>query len=222
MGYEKPRPGLGGAGTAGKSSLQRCSEDNPYPEKSQSIIAKHFAETDLSAPRVILRSDGAEVYVDAADYDRLRCKRWFPAGTDGAYAGRSETTGGTMRRVYMHREIMSPPPGCVVDHVNGNRLDNRRCNLRIASRSQNAANRGRTRNPSGFHGVCADPENARYQASVTKDGARFRGPWRKDADTAAHDYDALARGIHDKFATLNFPRPGERGIERPQAGDGAQ
>jgi hypothetical protein len=55
--------------------------------------------------------------------------------------------------VSLSRFIMKPPLGMVVDHINGDRLDNRRENLRIANHRQNGLNR-KTRNSSGFVGVC--------------------------------------------------------------------
>lgn len=216
---------LAGATGAGIEISRDAEKDTLGAARRQPVppsIAAHFAPEDLEPPatetRIIHRSDGARILVDAADYARLNAKRWFPSGPDGRYAGRSEMSGGVTRRTYIHRELMAPPPGMVVDHINGDPLDNRRCNLRLASRSQNAANRAHTQNPTGYFGVCADPANGRFQAGVMLDGARFRGPWRRDPETAARDYDRLARGIHGEFATLNFPTDGERGIQRPKAG----
>ncbi len=212
MTFQRPRPGHDGTGATGYSSQALAgAKSTSDPRPNQQPVY-----------RTILRSDGAEILVDCQDYERLRRKRWFPAGTDGRYAGRTEVTGGVSRRIYIHREIMSPPPGCVVDHLDGDGLNNTRANLRIASRSENSANRTITRNSTGFHGVCTDPDGERYQASVTKDGARYRGPWRHDPETAANDYDAMARGIHGDFAVLNFPRSDERGVERSMPQGGAE
>lgn len=58
------------------------------------------------------------------------------------------------RIVYMHREIMAPPVGMEIDHVNGDGLDCRRANLRLATKAQNAQNAPLRRiNTSGFRGV---------------------------------------------------------------------
>ena len=69
--------------------------------------------------------------VDAADYEWLGRYRWFTKGGASGkyYAGRSVRG----QIILMHREIMKPPKGMVVDHINGNSLDNRRCNLRICT-----------------------------------------------------------------------------------------
>jgi hypothetical protein len=63
----------------------------------------------------------------------------------------------------LHRVITNAPSGMDVDHINGNRLDNRRCNLRLATRQQNIANqRLSSRNKVGLKGVY------RYKGGVTK------------------------------------------------------
>ena len=97
--------------------------------------------------------------VDAADYEWLSQYRWFAKGTGGKYyAGRAER--GEM--IMMHREIMKPPPGMVVDHIDGDSLNNRRSNLRICTPRQNNHNRTFKGNTSGFAGVY--PQGKRWRA----------------------------------------------------------
>lgn len=60
----------------------------------------------------------------------------------------------TSKRTLLHRIIMDAPEDMVVDHVNGNPLDNRKCNLRLATRQQSVMNRGKNKNnTAGFKGV---------------------------------------------------------------------
>jgi len=73
--------------------------------------------------RVIPLRCGLFAIVDAADYEWLSRYRWFLCGA--GYAARHAPG----KTILMHREIMQAPAGMVVDHINGNRLDNRRCNL---------------------------------------------------------------------------------------------
>lgn len=148
--------------------------------------------------------------VDPCDAALVREYSWHLGGTDKRYA-RTSSLGGQ----YMHRLIVAPGPGEFVDHVNGHCLDNRRVNLRIASRSDNAANIAITSNATGYKGVNFHPEKRTYQARLCKDGQIFRGPNRKKPEEAALDYDGLARGIHGPFAVVNFPIGTERGVERP-------
>src|SRR5687767_3167162 len=71
------------------------------------------------------------------------------------------------RRVHLHQAILWTPRGMVVDHANGNPLDNRRSNLRPATPSQNAANTRRlSRNVHGFRGVTQRQYNRRWTAQI--------------------------------------------------------
>lgn len=149
-----------------------------------------------------------EATVDPMDAYLVREHRWHRGGTNDGYAA-TQLNGTTM---YMHRLIMGAAPSEMVDHIDGNPLNNRRSNLRIVTRSQNAANISTTRNATGYKGVATFPSRGKYQGRVCKDGGTFRGPYRKTPEEAARDYDDMARGLFDGHATVNFPRAGERGV----------
>lgn len=78
--------------------------------------------------------------VDSADYARLRRHTWYPQVAKNAiYVFRRDQA--NKRKIYLHRDIMGPARGQCVDHINHDGLDNRRANLRLASYSENHANR---------------------------------------------------------------------------------
>jgi len=79
--------------------------------------------------------------VDDADFEWLNQWKWCPLGTGHPYAVRGVIENGKKRMILMHREIMNPPLGMVVDHRSGNALDNRRENLRICTQAQNTRNK---------------------------------------------------------------------------------
>ena len=75
------------------------------------------------------------VRIDEADFLVVSAISWFV--TDRGYV-RSSTG---KPRVLLHRHLLSPADGVVVDHINGDKLDNRRCNLRLATHAENMRNR---------------------------------------------------------------------------------
>lgn len=110
------------------------------------------------------------------------------------------------RRIHMHRVILDAPPCAEVDHVNGDGLDNRRKNLRLATRSENQWNKVLYKtNTSGYKGVFWDKNCSRFRAAIKVFGVRrYLGSFLTAAD-AARAYDAAARDLHGEFAGLNFP-----------------
>ena len=84
--------------------------------------------------RLIPLTEGHYAYVDAADYEWLSQWNWHLAR--GGYAARNDKG----KTIFMHREIMQPPKGKVVDHHDGNRANNCRFNLRICTRQENRRN----------------------------------------------------------------------------------
>lgn len=92
--------------------------------------------------------------------------------TDG-YAKRfyEQTVDGNRKRwvKYFHREVMQPKGSEIIDHINQDKLDNRRENLRIATKSLNALNSKKTRSGTGYRGVQLNKQADKYQALITVD-----------------------------------------------------
>jgi len=108
-----------------------------------------------------------------------------------------------IRNKLLHRIIMNPPPNMQIDHINKNKLDNRRCNLRICTNSENQMNRGKTKaNTTGFKGVNRDKRRKRknYRAQIKANKkSYYLGSFDKP-DEAGLAYIKAAKQFHGKFA----------------------
>jgi hypothetical protein len=146
---------------------------------------------------------GAFALVDDDDYEYLSQYRWY-LNTEG-YAIREIWTGNKRReRVRMHREVMKTPKGVEVDHVNGNRLDNRKINLRHCTRSQNNRNSAvRSDNNTGYKGVALHRHSGLYHATINVDGRQISLKYHKTPEGAARAYNKAAVKHFGKFAKLN-------------------
>jgi hypothetical protein len=110
----------------------------------------------------------------------------------------------------VHREIMKPTDGMTPDHKNGDRMDNRRSNLRLANSNQNQFNKQHPiKNRTGFIGVIYDPRRDVFYAWVEAYGKRhFAGTFRT-AEDAAIARDRKAIELHGEFAVLNSAGDGQ-------------
>ncbi|MBN1505417.1 MAG: HNH endonuclease [Sedimentisphaerales bacterium] len=149
---------------------------------------------------------GAYAYVDAADHEWLSQWAWH---LHGGYAARNEKG----KRVYMHRQIMEPPPGMVVDHTNGNKADNTRANLNVCTQQENLVNRSKRNGASSrFRGVNYNKDSGKWRARITFEGGRlYLGEFAEEVE-AARAYDRKAAELFGELARLNFPEewPAER------------
>jgi len=121
-----------------------------------------------SSIRHIPLTKGKFVIVDASDYEWLSRFTWH--ATLRPYAARRECAEvGNRKIVMMHRQILGiEDSSCYADHINGNGLDNRRCNIRIATPIQNAGNRGKNKNnSSGYKGVSWCKATGKWQAGIS-------------------------------------------------------
>lgn len=107
------------------------------------------------------------------------------------------------RMQWLHREICQPPTGMDVDHIDNNGLNNRRSNLRHATRSQNLANRPKSRGRCRFKGVYWDANRRLWQAMLRVNGKnRHLGRFADEVE-AAKAYNIAALAAWGEFATVN-------------------
>ena len=158
-----------------------------------------FDESDPTIRKIEV-GQGLFATVDAADYPRLRKHQWY-AYRRGRRIYATCKTG--RRTVYMHRMIMRPRKGYVVDHIDGNGLNNRRSNLRVCTVAQNRANARPCGGVSGFVGVY--PKGNKWRASITCRGEFYYLGLYDDPVAAAKARDRKAYELHGPYAYLNFP-----------------
>lgn len=121
--------------------------------------------------KYIQLTKGLSALVDDADYEKFGHLNW-KAHKNGKkyYAVLNYKDEDKFRQLTLHREIMNPPEGVFVDHINGNALDCRRENMRIVTSSQNAMNRRlRSDNKLGVVGV-SKTKNGKYVAYYSAGG----------------------------------------------------
>jgi hypothetical protein len=169
-----------------------------------------------SAKRISGRNDMKEIpltqgkvaLVDDEDYPLMSLHKWHVSKGNGhTFYARSEARkNGIRRRFSMHREIMgiSKDHSKIIDHINHNTLDNRKVNLRIATYSENQANRNgiQKNNTSGFLGVKFDKRTGHWYGEVRFNKQKFQTVRSRNKSEVIIARDALAAKIHGTFATL--------------------
>jgi hypothetical protein len=139
------------------------------------------------------------VLVDAAGLALLRSREWrmFERITPSGRVYRYLVSGSRS----LHRMLVQAPAGMVVDHINGNGLDNRLRNLRVCTHAENMRNRCMSRkNAAGFKGVWQRKSGGSFYAELTVDGVRHRKGGFKTAEEAAATWNEMAERLHGAFA----------------------
>jgi hypothetical protein len=157
--------------------------------------------------RKIPLGEGKFTIVDPRDFYSLNAFNWCPKENGPrTYAVRLIADSNNRTKILsMHREIMDPPAGMLVDHRNRKTLDNRRENLRLATHSQNQCNKEKTarKTSSHFIGVFFEKHSGKWVARITSRGKKiWLGRFSSETD-AAHAHDVAAKKYHGEFARLN-------------------
>ena len=145
--------------------------------------------------------------VDDEDYEELSQYRWNAQKwmrSRITYAQRSVRADGKRGVVLMHRQVMDAAKGSRVDHINHNGLDNRRCNLRFCTHSQNLHNsRKQKGTTSKYKGVIWDNQGNRWRAGASFKGKTvFLGSFH-DEESAARAYNDWLAENAPEFGTFN-------------------
>jgi hypothetical protein len=139
---------------------------------------------------------GKFALVDDGDYEELMKYRWHLHSRGYACTDLNK------KRIYMHRLIMNPKKGYVIDHINHDKLDNRKCNLRTCTQSQNMMNsRVQKKTASIYKGVsfCKGKWMSRI---VLNKKTIYLGVFDIELE-AAEAYNAKANYLFEQYAHLN-------------------
>ena len=165
-----------------KCRVDKCNHEvTRYPKTG--LCDKHYVQlykhgkilnrTNRDPNEIIEHEDYAEIVlynkkqeevsralIDLEDIDKVKDLKWYMDSRGYAFNGK--------KRILLHRLVMDCPDDMIVDHINHNRLDNRKENLRTCNSSQNNMNRNKTnRTTSGYTGVCYKPKINKWQAYIT-------------------------------------------------------
>lgn len=143
-------------------------------------------------------TQGKVALVDDADHEWLNQWKWCASNNGlGFYAVRGISRNDKRTTIAMHQMILNAPPGLEPDHINGDGLDNRRCNLRLCTRSQNNMNaRKQTGCSSRWKGVYWDKAMGKWRALIRIHGIKHYLGYFTDEDEAAQE-------LFGEFARLN-------------------
>jgi hypothetical protein len=153
--------------------------------------------------------DGHDVYVDDEDAWRLLSEPWavqtkLTAHRSYSYVRKDARIDGRATARLLHREVVGARKGELVDHVNGNSLDNRKANLRVCTHGENMRNRQmHANNRSGVKGVFWCKDKLKFRAQVRLNGKKYHAGYARTAIEAGRMYDKKARELHGEFARGN-------------------
>jgi hypothetical protein len=150
---------------------------------------------------LLTTKNGFEFQIDEADQALISHLNW-------SYLRSKANSYVRSGNIYLHRFIMRPALGLVVDHINGDTLDNKRSNLRVCTRAENARNCHMKKEPKyKYRGVEYNSQMKRYRSSLWFEKKKIRSAWVRTALEAAILYDQTAEKYYGDFAILNFGAP---------------
>ena len=151
----------------------------------------------LTQPKVAIADD--------CDFEFLIQRKWYAHRDKNTFYARAHGySEGKPVLLGMHRVIMQPMRGLQVDHINGNGLDNCRCNLRICTSAQNQHNYRSRKGLSKYKGVSWHRGAKKWQATIQANKKRIHLGCHDIEEDAALAYDKAALHFFGEFARINF------------------
>lgn len=155
---------------------------------------------------------GLVTIVDEDDFAKISGYSWYSHRSEkenyyAATRGKENSELGLNKFMYLHRFIVNAMPGKIVDHINGDKLDNRKSNLRLTDLKGNARNQNKQKRAtsSKYNGVYFNRRDANWKAKKCVNGKTYSLGTFKTEVGAALAYDKSAIEMYGEFAKLNFP-----------------
>ena len=167
---------------------------NPQPE------VRKNAETAKLIPLTGVRGKGKHAIVDSEDYPYFSKHKWYCIWS--GYPSTTTWERKTNVHHVMHRMIMKAKKGQFVDHINRNKLDNRKSNLRFCNIKQSARNIG-PRNKWGYKGVSLIKKTKMWRAAIKVNYKNIHLGHYQNVIEAAKAYNRAAKTYFGEFAYLN-------------------
>lgn len=147
--------------------------------------------------------------IDDEDYDKIKNYTWHISKgilNYNFYIRHDIRKNGKLKSIIMHRLIMNCPDGMVIDHINGNTLDNRKCNLRICYQKDNTKNRIKrnTKTSSKYKGVSFRSDIKKYRVRIQLNKKLLTIGYFESEVEAAKKYNEYAKIHYGEFARLNI------------------
>lgn len=146
-----------------------------------------------------------EVKISPED-DILLESNWYFSGLEKGYAAKSIQVNGKKQMILMHRVILERKlghplgAGEIVDHIDGNTLNNQRHNLRIADKSKNGMNRGKTKaNKSGYKGISWCTQRGKWRVTIRKNWKQYHAGFFDDIELAKQARDKKGQELFGDF-----------------------
>lgn len=150
-------------------------------------------------------TNGGITLVDDEDHSKVSKYKWYKSKREDKKYIVQSTNG--RPAIILSRFIMNPPQNMVVDHKDGNGLNNQKKNLRICTVEENNRNQRKlyVNNTSGYRGVVWSKAHKKWHARINVHYKRISLGYYYDIEEAARAHDKAAKKYHKEFASLNFP-----------------
>ena len=127
-------------------------------------LARNKFEISNGVVKIYVNNSDDVILCDIEDWEKLKYYRWYK----NMY-GYAESNDENHKKIKMHKVIIGNVGNMIIDHINRNKLDNRKCNLRVVTKKANGLNRDlRKENTSGYAGV--SEVDTGWKATITENG----------------------------------------------------
>lgn len=196
---------LGRSLTSGNTKSCGCLNSEVHRDIAKLAFKKEWKPIDRGDYYDIPLTKNKFSKIDKSDYEIICNFGWYYAARSGyAYSGSINNCSKENTRKVMHRYIMNVSSSNIqIDHINGDRLDNRRSNLRLATNAENSRNGYiRKDNKSGHRGISFDSSRNKWFAEICKDKKRYRKRFKYKEDAIAW-YKEKAIALFGEFCALD-------------------